>query len=246
MDDRRSQWDVQVRNALDSIREIMEDLIRTNPVTGLPDGRAFRDRLARWKGAPLGMVAIEINGFKNVNSRYGHQGGDQVLEQVGDRLRSICGPEGDAHAPESVAYHLSGDEFALLIPEGDRESLLRAATLAQERVSAGGYSLVGGEEPERREVTISVAVGHLGTRSRQDPAEAWQRLDELVEYQKFTGHQKEVLALWDDEVERELQSFRQRTQGAAHQAAAGCKAPYDEFDVYRWLLAQHLLKLSGT
>jgi diguanylate cyclase (GGDEF)-like protein len=85
-----------------------------DPLTGLYNRRGFDEQLAaaisrslryRWS---FGLVVIDLDGFKSVNDRVGHQGGDRVLRQVGEQLRHGL-RAGD------VAARVGGDEFALLL-----------------------------------------------------------------------------------------------------------------------------------
>jgi len=108
---------------LDAIAELCEialtlDRLRYeslhDPLTGLHNRRGFDEQLAaaisrslryRWS---FGLVIIDLDGFKAINDRIGHQGGDAVLRQVGERLRGGL-RSGD------VAARVGGDEFALLL-----------------------------------------------------------------------------------------------------------------------------------
>jgi len=83
-------------------------------LTGLYNRRGFDEHLGaavsrsvRY-GWSLGLVIIDLDGFKAVNDRIGHQGGDAVLRQVGEQLRQGL-RSGD------IAARLGGDEFALLL-----------------------------------------------------------------------------------------------------------------------------------
>jgi diguanylate cyclase (GGDEF)-like protein len=91
-------------------------------LTGLANRRAFDRRLAEeWKrseryGRPLGLVMLDLNGFKQLNDTRGHKEGDRVLREAAsrlhDRLRTI-----------DMAARLGGDEFAALCPETPSEGL---------------------------------------------------------------------------------------------------------------------------
>ncbi len=85
-----------------------------DPLTGLYNRRGFDEQLAaavsrslryRWS---FGLVVIDLDGFKAINDRIGHQGGDAVLRQVGQQLRQGL-RSGD------IAARVGGDEFALLL-----------------------------------------------------------------------------------------------------------------------------------
>src|SRR5205807_821271 len=64
----------------------------TDPLTGLPNRRAFFDRLAEGiaqsdaDGAPLSVAMIDVNGLKQLNDGHGHGAGDQALARIGEIL----------------------------------------------------------------------------------------------------------------------------------------------------------------
>jgi diguanylate cyclase (GGDEF)-like protein len=85
-----------------------------DPLTGLYNRRGFEDHLGasisrsvRY-GWSFGLVILDLDGFKAINDRIGHQGGDAVLRQVGEQLRHGL-RAGD------IAARVGGDEFALLL-----------------------------------------------------------------------------------------------------------------------------------
>ncbi|PZF96433.1 GGDEF domain-containing protein [Micromonospora deserti] len=88
-----------------------------DPLTGLPNRRAFY-RLAATlltdAGRPLIAVVVDLDDFKQINDRYGHAAGDQVLINVAQRLAAFAG--------DNLVARLGGDEFAGLLasPSIDR------------------------------------------------------------------------------------------------------------------------------
>jgi diguanylate cyclase (GGDEF)-like protein len=87
----------------------LEDLGRTDSLSGLPNRRALHEdavRVAR-PGEEVAVALIDLDGFKLVNDHYGHVVGDQVLVEVALVLQEIC-------AGEARCYRLGGDEFAVL------------------------------------------------------------------------------------------------------------------------------------
>jgi diguanylate cyclase (GGDEF)-like protein len=104
---------------------IFRRISREDPLTRLANRRCWDERLeeeierARRSTLPLSMIAIDINNFKSVNTRDGHQGGDRVLRKfAGEWLDAVRG-SGDFVA------RLGGDEFAILAP-GTSEAGLNA------------------------------------------------------------------------------------------------------------------------
>jgi diguanylate cyclase (GGDEF)-like protein len=87
---------------------------RTDELTGLPNrrgllGRAGRELAEASSDRPLALLLLDLDGFKEVNDGLGHHAGDDLLRQVGARLRPLLRP-GDTLA------RLGGDEFAVLLP----------------------------------------------------------------------------------------------------------------------------------
>ncbi|HZP30134.1 MAG TPA: PAS domain S-box protein [Acidimicrobiia bacterium] len=102
--------DITARKQLE---EQLEHEAAHDPLTGLPNRLLFRRlaeqdaaRAAR-QGSRLGIVYLDLDGFKHVNDTYGHAAGDELLVRVGERLR------GSIRTGDTVA-RLGGDEFALL------------------------------------------------------------------------------------------------------------------------------------
>jgi diguanylate cyclase (GGDEF)-like protein/PAS domain S-box-containing protein len=84
-----------------------------DPLTGLANRRLFFDRLdlararARRSGSVLGVLFMDLDGFKAINDTLGHEAGDEVLVTVAGRLRAAM------RAADTLA-RLGGDEFAIL------------------------------------------------------------------------------------------------------------------------------------
>ena len=117
----------------DASRQI-ERLAFYDVTTGLPNRKLFVDRLRAWldraaRGRERGaLLFLDLDHFKRVNDGYGHEGGDQLLAAVADRLLHSV-REGDTVA------RLGGDEFALLLPGiGSAQDAGRAAGDLLERL----------------------------------------------------------------------------------------------------------------
>lgn len=98
-----------------------------DPLTGLPGRALFFDRLVHAvsgsgrTGLSFGMIFIDLDGFKEVNDRFGHGGGDQLLAEVASRIES-CLREAD------TAARLGGDEFGVLVEQvRDLEAVVATA-----------------------------------------------------------------------------------------------------------------------
>jgi diguanylate cyclase (GGDEF)-like protein len=125
-----------------------ERLATRDSLTGLANRRLFDESLQREVAraerltAPLSLLVIDVDHFKQVNDTYGHQTGDAVLREVADALVANT-------KNYDVAARYGGDEFVVLLPGCRREDAIRVA----ERVRNGVARAVG-EAP----VTVSAGV----------------------------------------------------------------------------------------
>ncbi len=120
-------------------------------LTGLPNRHLLVECLeqaclkADREGTPLAVFMLELDGFKQVNDRFGHSAGDQVLRQVGRRLAESV-RSGD------TLGRLSGDEFVLVceqVSESDAHGLTARRTAALRRVA----------ESDSRYSDLSASIG---------------------------------------------------------------------------------------
>ena len=86
-------------------------MIEVEAKFAISDEAAFRRTLASHLASdrPFALVTLDLDAFKHVNDRLGHETGDNVLREVGGRLRDFFG------GANGVA-RLGGDEFAALVP----------------------------------------------------------------------------------------------------------------------------------
>lgn len=107
--------------------QALEQLSRTDALTGLANRRYFGEQLAqalaagRRSGSPPCLLLIDIDHFKRYNDRYGHQQGDRALQAVSECLRQA------ARRPGDLAARMGGEEFALLLEGGGIEGARHCA-----------------------------------------------------------------------------------------------------------------------
>jgi diguanylate cyclase (GGDEF)-like protein len=101
----------------DELKKIQLNAV-TDPLTGLYNRRLFAESFekelnrARRYGLPLGIAILDLHRFKEVNDKYGHPRGDEVLRAAATTLQK-------ALRTSDSAFRIGGDEFALLLPQTD-------------------------------------------------------------------------------------------------------------------------------
>jgi len=153
-------------------KELIERQAVTDGLTGLANHRHFWERLrdevarARRYGHPLSLLMLDIDDFKLVNDRHGHQAGDRVLKGIGEVLLK------QTRVGVDLPARYGGEEFAVLLPQTDSEDRdgrpgNGAAATAERIRRAVARRRVRGPDGSRLQVTVSVGVAtfprHAGT-----------------------------------------------------------------------------------
>jgi diguanylate cyclase (GGDEF)-like protein len=117
---------IKGKELLVGLREHAEALALLDPLTELPNRRAMLDWLSAEteRETPTGLMIVDLDGFKDVNTAHGYPAGDAVLRDAAARLRHCV-------RTDDVVARLGGDEFAVLAPGATQEamSLLAERTL---------------------------------------------------------------------------------------------------------------------
>lgn len=126
---RQVQAQLELRLSLNKEKQ----LARIDPLTGVPNRRAFYEALQRERHRlkrhhrPVTLVYIDLDHFKEVNDNFGHQAGDSVLITVANVMSKNL-RQGD------LVARLGGDEFALLLPEISAEQACVAVNKIHSRL----------------------------------------------------------------------------------------------------------------
>ncbi|GAA2472019.1 hypothetical protein Ahu01nite_044920 [Winogradskya humida] len=148
------------------------ELAHTDPLTGLANRRGLVRALRERSTTNRTLVSLDLDGFKNVNDMRGHDVGDAVLAEVGERLRANL-RDGD------VAARLGGDEFAVLMAASPEEAL----AVGQRLLTRLCEPYETGDGP----VFLSASIGVAGSPSPGDTGELMRDADLALRYAKQRG-----------------------------------------------------------
>ena len=161
----------QAAPVLANLRNLAVAEIRaaTDGLTGLPNKRAVTDAMKRLFAqastttSPLALLLIDLDHFKQINDKWGHPVGDQVLANVGAVLRGVL-------RARDFAGRNGGEEFAVLLPDTQVPAALEIAERI--RAAIAGISLSGAD------VSVTASLGVVGF---PDHATALDRLERLAD-----------------------------------------------------------------
>lgn len=166
-------------------RARLEHLSLTDPLTGLPNRRAFEMRFPQAQGLAerqhaVALILLDIDSFKGVNDRYGHGVGDQVLLALAQSLKELT-------RRADLAARFAGDEFVVLLSDLDASGLQawfqRLADHFHNELNAFGLDLQTG---------LSAGQTWLGPASRDSIDDALMRADHALYQAKAQGRGKLV------------------------------------------------------
>ena len=165
-------------------RDRLAALAGTDPLTGIPNRRAFDERLeSEWRralrdGATIASVMVDIDLFKSFNDRYGHLAGDLCLKRVAGALRDALRRPGDQVA------RVGGEEFCAILPTTD---LVGAVTIADTMRAAVEQQAIPHAENPRGIVTVSCGVSAVRATADGDALRLVAAADDALYVAKAAG-----------------------------------------------------------
>jgi two-component system cell cycle response regulator len=157
----------------------LERLSLTDPVTGLGNRRHGEHELAQLvvrssrHGHPLGLVLVDVDGFKSINDTHGHDAGDRALREVAERMAACL-------RGSDTLCRWGGEEFVVLLPDTEAAGVGLTAERLRHAVAADPFR-VGGAAIE-----LTVSVGWADWRG-EDPGEYVLRADRALYEAKTAG-----------------------------------------------------------
>ncbi|APX93292.1 hypothetical protein BWR19_10310 [Halomonas sp. 1513] len=172
---------------IERLRQRQADLdqrVRHDPLTGLYNRahlemlleQHFREALVQ--GLSLSLVFIDLDHFKQLNDRYGHRLGDEVLKGFAALLRELL-------SREVLGGRYGGEEFILFLPGGGREAARRLADTLQQHMAARKLAMTSDHSEIR--VSASMGVVSLADGDFVNSADLIQAADQAMYVAKRAG-----------------------------------------------------------
>ena len=165
-------------------------------LTGLPARRALTEALQRVNGK-FTIAMVDVDHFKKLNDRYGHEVGDQVLRMVASRLEGVSNG--------GRAFRYGGEEFAILFAGDGVEDCLPELEALRRTVEESKFTVRrrlqrrkptrskngGGNGRARPQITVTVSIGAAESNGRQDaPEQVVQAADRALYRAKDAGRNR--------------------------------------------------------
>lgn len=188
-------WAEDIGLALANLR--LRDTLRQqsirDPLTGLFNRRHMNDVIgrefarARREGGQVAVALVDIDHFKRINDRHGHDAGDHVLVQVAHTIEAQV-RQGD------IVCRFGGEEFVVILPDITQESVLERAEQVRMAVAALDFRNC---DPPVGQVTVSLGVA-MFPQHGENEAELVRASDAALYQAKETGRNRVVLAMQAD------------------------------------------------
>lgn len=167
---------------------LLARMIESDPATGCLNrrgfARAFDEALvaASQTHSDVSLLALDLDFFKQINDKYGHNVGDLVLSEVAGTLAETVGSDG-------IVARLGGEEFTVLLPGADAES----AGVMAERMLVDVRSNCCSSLAPGAFVTLSIGIAAERVSSMRDGAALRARADEALYMAKREGRDRVLL-----------------------------------------------------
>ncbi|EMP55095.1 response regulator PleD [Marinobacter santoriniensis NKSG1] len=169
-------------------KQSLRQLATTDQLTGLMNRHAFlplirheMNRSRRSKRYPLSVILADLDHFKHINDRYGHDVGDQVLRETAVRVTASL-------RQQDVVCRWGGEEILIMLPETTVENAMTVADKIRRALADTPIPT------DRGLIRQTISLGVARFHGEQHPENLIKRADEALYQAKDTGRNRAILA----------------------------------------------------
>ena len=177
-----------LQEQLEQVNKELERISFIDELTGIPNRRSFNNTLEReWsrclrEGAPLSLIFIDVDYFKNFNDFFGHPMGDDCLRDVAKTLAGTL-----KRASDFIGRH-GGEEFAIILPNTDYGGSIMIAE--QMRVAIESLGIGHPQSHVSGNITISIGLASIEPSKEHDIYELIRAADQELYHAKEQGRNR--------------------------------------------------------
>ena len=166
----------------------LESMARTDDLTGLYNRRYLNEQLEQaWaqasrSGRPLAFMMIDLDRFKAINDKFGHQQGDEVLRRAAKVIEANC-------RQVDVTARYGGDEFCVLMPNTEVDQAAQAA----ERILREYENTGRGKSEDAEPLRMSIGIAHIDLSRPANAEQLIQHADEAMYAAKSAASSRAML-----------------------------------------------------
>lgn len=185
---------------------LLSEMANRDGLTGIYNRRAFDENLNRlWQEAvreqrPLALLLVDIDHFKAYNDYYGHQAGDQCLQQVAHILMHVC------RRPLDFTARYGGEEFAIVLYDARREYVEELAANIQSELRQLGLNHPA--SPVAQLLTLSIGAVYVVPDAQRTLFGFVQLADEALYAAKDAGRDRIIVKAQDEYADMTTGAFR--------------------------------------
>jgi diguanylate cyclase (GGDEF)-like protein len=184
----RTQTLQRTLQELETANQRLQSLSTLDGLTGIKNRRYFDEKLAaEWQlalrnVAPLSLLLLDIDYFKQFNDQFGHLAGDECLKQVADMISRT------ATRPADEAARYGGEEFALILPATELSGALHVAEAIRKAIESTTFYV----DQRAHRVTVSIGAACFERVDGRYPSDLIGAADEALYAAKISGRNRVV------------------------------------------------------